>query len=490
MYNKIWEKYIYKINRYIKFLLETKNKMEIDLELIIKQKREIQNIIEKLLIVNVKKQNELENLVNLRNFILQVKLGLKKQPPYFKELLNKDSRKIELGNCIKDINVATKNTVVIKFLDSLASLNRINKSDLSKTITKRRMNKKNSLKNKKGFYSLPSLIIEKYIFNENLLNENKNIYIPKKGEVIFESINQFLEIFQNLEEKNLYLLNTINEAKFYFEINKQEYDKICLKKRNSENISDINDKEKELKKIKERFKILENDYNSVKHLEINKNNNFKKKYEQKSITTSFTDFNYFKQMNYLNLIKQYKYPGILLLETFVKNIKNFISFKYKDYDMNKIYEIESELKLKKIFNLNKDSFDEYNKNMINDYILKLIKIYDYICQYVRNKHILYKSNNKNKIFMDKKREELINMRKIDNNREIKILLEDKRQNNIKKIINKWNAPLKKTKRKIEEKYNFNFKRNERNKSMINIDKTEIKNQKFNQKDFCELTFFE
>ena len=497
IYNKLWEKYLFKINRYIKYLSEIKNKMEIDLEVSIIQKREIQNKIEKLLIKNVKKQNELENLVNLRNFILQVKLRLSKQPPYFKELLDKDSRKIELGNCIKDTKVATKNTDVIKFLDSLTSLNKIqinkiNKSNLPKVLIKKRIIKKNSIKSKKGHYSMPNLLIEKYIFNENLLNENKNIYIPKKGEIIFESINQFIEIIQNLEEKNLYLLNRINEAKISCEINKQEYDKISSKKKNFENSLDINDKIVELKKIKERFKILENDKNSVKYFENNKNNNFKKNFKRKNIVSSFADFNYFKQMNYLKLIKQYKYPGILLLETFIKNIKNFLFFKYEDYDMNRIYRIISELKLKKIFNLNKDSFDEDNKNMINDYILKLIKIYDDICQFVKNKHILYKSNNNNKIFMAQKREELINIRKIDNNRKIKILLEEKRQQNIKKIIDKWNAPLKKMKRKIEEKYNFNSIRNEklRNRSMINIDKSELKYKQFNQKELSELTFFE
>ena len=492
--NNIWRKYILRINRYNKFLLETKNKMEIELELSIIEKREIQNKIEKLLIKNVKKQSELENLVNLRNFILQVKLGLKKQPPYFKELLNRDSRKIELGNCIKDTHVATKNTDVIKFLDSLNSLNkikinRINKPNLSNKIIKKIINKKNSIKIKKGYF-IPNLLIEKYINNENLLNENKNIYIPKKGEIFFESINPFIEIFQNLEEKNLYLLNRINEAKIAFEINKQEYDKIYSKKMNFENSSDINDKKIELSKVKERNKILQNDKKSVWYLKYSPNNIYKKKNNQRSITTSFVDFNYFKYMNYLKLIKQYKYPGVILLETIITIIKNFISFKFEDYDMNRIYRIISELKFQKILELNRDSFNEDNKDMINDYIVKLVKIYDDICQYVKNKDILYKSNINNKIFMNKKREELINKRKIENNREIKELLEERRQNNIKKLIDKWNAPLKRVKRKIAAKYNLKKIEKLRNKSMINIGKSNISNNQFNQRDFCELTFYD
>ena len=300
-------------------------------------------------------------------------------------------------------------------------------------------------------------------------------------------INQFIEIFQNLEGKNLYLLNTINNAKISNEIKKQEYEKLCSKVRDFENDIDINDKIKELNKIKERNKILENDKKSVEYLEYNQNNNnYKKKCKQRSITTSFVDFNYFKQMNYLKLRKQYKYPGLLLLEIFINIIKNFISIKYEDYDINRIYGIISELKLNRILDLNKDSFDEDNKYVINDYILKLIRIYDDICECVQNKHKLYISNNNYKIFINKKREELINKRKIENNREMKILLEEKRQKNIKKIIDKWNTPLKRIERKIGEKYNLKNNEKLRNKSMIN----RLKNNQINQREFNELTFFE
>ena len=107
--------------------------------------------------------------------------------------------------------------------------------------------------------------------------------------------------------------------------------------------------------------------------------------------------------NYIKSLKHYKYQGILLLEALVKYIKTFFSFKCEDYDLNRCYNIMGMLRIDKIFNLKNDSFDEENKYMINDYTLKLLKLYYDICQFVINKHKIYNKNKNNKIFMRKKK---------------------------------------------------------------------------------------
>ena len=60
------------------------------MQITFREKKLNENAIEKLMIQSVKKQKELEELVQTRNFILQVKLKLKVQPPYFTSLLHRE----------------------------------------------------------------------------------------------------------------------------------------------------------------------------------------------------------------------------------------------------------------------------------------------------------------------------------------------------------------------------------------------------------------
>lgn len=475
-YNNICEKYNSDLNDYIIFLIDEKNRIQKDLEEGITQKKKIVRIIEKLLIQSVKKQRKLEHLVNIRNFLLQVKLRLSKQPPYFKSLLLRDSRKLELGNIVLNSGVGTRNNDVFDFLDSFSLLNlvqfpEINPSNLTKKVVGKKMNNKKKSKIMIGYYSMPNEIKQKYISKENLLND-KNNYIPKRGEIFFDSSEKFLDIIQNLEEKNLILLNNINEIKNSSEIYKQKYNNTFLKIEEEDFKLDsiILEKVNILNRIKEKYKILESRYNSLVNLEFDENNNHTKKLVQNKAKSTFVDINFFKMVNYLNLLKEYKYNGLLLLEKLIKYIKNFFSQNYEDYDIERCYKIVGMVRFNIILNLNKKSFNEKNKFMIYDYTLKLLAIYEDICLFIKNKEMLYEADIKNKIFIQKKREEVQSMRKINNAREMRELLEEKRLKGIRKLLDKWNLPVKSTHKKVAEKFNFKFNKINKSKSTSDIEK--------------------
>ena len=149
----------------MRFLFDKKSDFETKLQITLRKKKINENAIEKLMIQSVKKQKELEELVQTRNFLLQVKLKLKVQPPYFAALLHRDSRKIELGNILITSTVGTKNSAVIKFLDSFSVLNLVQlyeihpMNSLLKLFTKKINNRR----------IIPKEFREKYIYQEDLI---------------------------------------------------------------------------------------------------------------------------------------------------------------------------------------------------------------------------------------------------------------------------------------------------------------------------------
>ena len=491
IYNNLWEKYSKDINIYLIYLFDKNKKIQKDLENDVKQKRLIEYKIEKLIIQTVKKQNELERLVDLRNFLLQVKLNLSKQPPYFKALLLRDSRKIELGNIILNSTVGTKNSDVIDFLDSFSFLNLVKTYEVNPSFSANSLINKNKRYSKKlfGYNLLPKEFKQKYVYKDNLLND-KNIYIPKKGEIIFNSSSKFIEIIEKLEEKNIYLINEINILKKSSALYNQEFQKALLNKEEDDKIEnklnlEIIEKIKILNKIKDKYKILETKFNTLNNIDFNENNNYTKKLVKIKSKSSFVDINFFRMVDYLNELKEYKYTGLLLLEKLIRFIKNFFSYKL-DYDIKRSYNIVGAVRFNNILSLNKKSFNEKNKFMIYDYSLKLLTIYEDICIYIINKHSLYELNIKNKNFMHKKWEEQQNLKKIINAREMRHLLEKKRQNEIKKLLDKWSFPINNIQRKVSENINFKINRNKRNKSIGEIEKQK---RDIIKEEFNDLTFF-
>ena len=488
IYNNIWTDYRHKINLYLHFLFYTKTDLETSLKITLHKKKTNENSIEKLMIQSVKVQKELEELVQTRNFLLQVKLKLKIQPPYFTALLHRDSRKIELGNILITSPVGTKHSSVIRFLDSFSVLNLVQLYEIHPTNSLLKLFRK-KMNNKR---IIPKEFREKYIYQEDLLTgENSNKYIPKKGEKFFENPDQFLEIFHTLEVKNLYLLQQNNNIKKYSSQIKQEYEnKYSLEQEDinkSEILEEIIYRENYLMKIKARNKQLNEDLKSVSNKEFVDNNNYTKKLIQAKANSSFVELNFFKMINYIKLLKGYEYKGVLLLEKLISIIKTFINLKYGDYTLNRCYLFIDQLELNHILKLNKKSFNEDNKFKIYDYTLQLIKLYDDICEYVKNMQKIYEADDNNRIFMRKRREEVQTMRKISNARETRELLEDKRERVIDKVMEKWRKPVTKAYRKVDDKHNSKIRNNFRSKSTEEIKK--IREEKI-QNEIEGLIFFE
>ena len=454
------------------FLFDKKNDMETDLGIILHKKKTTENIIEKIMIQSVKKQKDLEQLVQTRNFILQVKLKMMSQPPYFKALVHRDSRKIELGNLILNSTVGTKNSSVIKFLDSFSVLNLVQLYEIHPSNSVLKMFKK-----KMGGRKIKEFR-EKYILQEDLLkNDDNSKYIPKKGEIFFETPDKFLEIFHSLEGKNLYLLQRNNGIKKISATLKQDYQN-NLEMLEDDEKSQINEeiayRERLLSKAKERNKYLQEKIKSVSNEELVDNNLYTKKLIHAKANSSFLELNFFKMINYIKILEGYKFYGILLLEKLITIIKSFIDLKYGDYTLNRCYMFISEMELNYILKLNRKSFNERNKFKVYDYILELLKLYFDIVEYVKRKQKIYEADESNKNFMRKRREEVQTMRKISNAKEIRELLEERRERTIDKIIEKWNKPVNRAIKKVDEKMAAKMRDTIRTKSIENSEMSKTK----------------
>ena len=134
----------------------------------------------------------------------------------------------------------------------------------------------------------------------------------------------------------------------------------------------------------------------------------------------------------------------------------------------------SEMELNYILKLNRKSFNERNKFKIYDYILELLKLYFDIVEYVKRKQKIYEADESNKNFMKKRREKVQTMRKISNAKEIRELLEERRERTIDKIIEKWNKPVNRAIKKVDEKMAAKMRDTIRTKSIENSEMSRTK----------------
>ena len=488
-FENIWIKYRQNINLYLHFLFDKQNEMKILLDLKIKQKAKLEYQIEKLIIQNVIKQKDLENLVEIRNFLLQVKNKYPKQPPYFNTLLNRDSRKVELGNCILRTFVKTKNSYVMKFLDSLSSLKVYipnNSSIIKKSSPRKSLKNKNQKQiNINKIYAMHQKKNLPYYFHEDLPEKDKMCEIPKNDENIFESVEEFLIILNNLKEKNLILLkqnenNRIIEARFT-----QQKEKLFLNEINTSQIDlDIIEKNKILNNLKNKNNDLNKIYFNLVNHKINEHNSYTEKIIRVKGKSTFIDMSFFKMVNYISLLKQYKYPCTLLLEKLIDTFKKFLACNYFDYNIEKCYQAAGYKVFDDIMNLNKNKIDDENKSLVLDYILILLRIYDDIWMFVKSKQKEYESENQNLKIIKKLKEEIQTHRKIKNAKEMRELLDDKRMDTINKLIEKWEKPIK-YKRKVNVEYLIRTKN--RNKSIGDINK---KKKLYLESEFIDLTHYD
>ena len=451
-------KYVLKMNNYLYFLNAKIEEEQDELYFLEKELFNNEKGLEKLILKTIKKQEELEYLLNIRNFLLQLKDKYKQNerpPSYYFELLIKDSKKILLGNFLlksKIINQMTDKNLSL-FIDSVL--------DLKQKI-------KENKKNNKGFDC-----------------DTNSVQKGKVGS-IFESPEEFMKFYNILMDRNLIHLQEFECIKKILTKLKVEYDEVCIGDNNNDPLEkEIIEKEEIKKKLMEKNKILKKNffyYNEIiikrnTQIELNSQKIKKKKLKYLDIEI---DLDSIHREKYKQKIKTLKYKGLLLFDKIIQVIKNIIN---ENYVKNDFYENFQKEKLK-IIELDISFFDDENIQLIDTYIKKLVSIYEDVCKYVLYNHIQYKSKKKNLVFINKKLEEFNNEKKIKLSKEQRIIQFARKIEENKKILEKFYKPIY----YIENKTNTDTKIKRREMIKIKCDKKlEDEEKNFAENEFNSLT---
>ena len=444
--------YSEEMRKYMIFLFDKEKEIKSESKIYKEKIKEINSELEKIILALVKKQTELEPLVEKRNLLLQIKQRFKNPPSYYEELLIKDSKKLLVGNSFLNLEVSKqiKNKNVIKFIGSFLELklkmeeNKINNTDMKSD-----------------------------------LNISNNFIKDEKVDPIFPTVDDFIKLYNNLKEKNInYLKNVdvmnknIYNLKNKYELVFKEYN--VLEK-------EINEKEKEKEKIINKNKMLMNSYNFIRE-NILKNKNdliIKSQHvENKFAKKRIINIDSHLSEIYEREIKNYKYRGILLLKKLIEFLKFFSNFKYDNSD--DYISLFKDINLKSNLNIDIKKFNDDNVSMINEYILVLISNYERVCKYILNKHRIYLLNEKNKEFIKEKKDEINKIKKKELSRELREIIKKKKIDDIKKIIDKSNKSI------VIIKNNLNTDNKMKRNKVQRINNKKI--MSYNKKNYSENEF--
>ena len=409
---KNYRKYANELDDYIFYLKDKLFEISTDLQSIDKEIFSKSIELEKIIFKIVKKQNELQYLIEIRNFLQKVKdkSEKKEKPPlYYFKLLMQDSNKLYIGN----------------YLLNLKIINQIN--------------------NKKVASFISSVKETKEIIQERNIDDiYSNKYYTKREEVkpIFDSVEEFINVNSLFMEKNLYNLQEFQHTKKEISKLEKEYTEI-------EDTTHLVEEIKEKKEIKEKL-IQKNEL--LKERYIYYIEQFKKSRTEIKINPRnkgrniplyldyYIDLDQCNREKYIKKLKKLKFNGILLLEKLKNVVKNFFKSDYstKEFYMNFYDKEKDKLEILEISNI---KFDESNIKLIDGFILKIISIYEDICKYVIGKHYEYMSNKKNSEFLKKRIEEIEYKKRINNLFEQKRMEIIKNNEERKKIIEKSNKPI-------------------------------------------------
>ena len=488
-YNKISVAYFGEMQNYISFLNDKKLQLNYDLERENNIRINLYFDIEKLVLVNILKQRDLEHLVSIKNFLIQVKHNLIKQPNYFSIMLKEVSRKYELGRLILALNIYQQNQNVIRFIESIPEISeeKINRNILSVTsklnqrtntiITK--INPKKKVKKYSQIYGSKSN-------NNTIPNEKVDqdiIKLMKQPKlVVFKTPNEFIDTLKYLENKNLklvkennYIKDNINHLERRLEYLTQLNINI-----NVEIDKDIKVKKNVLKILKEENSSLLESYNYLTNTKSKLSESNRTKRQMKDAKKGFiTDLNTLKSITYTKIIKTYKIQGMFFFEKLLDIIKNLFDSNYNEFGIERGYELIGKNYLNNILKLTQKNIKNLNESTINEYTMCLLKLFENIYDFVKSKDKIYNSIEKNRYLIYKKKEEIQLERKMNNSKNIRHLEEENRMQGIKNIIQKdirINSLLKK---KFDENIVLQNKI-KKNKSQTNIFKIK---QRYEEKEF-------
>ena len=400
--------------------------------------------IEKISLDIIKMQNELESLVDKRNFLLQIKEKYKNSKTYYEELLIKDSRKLIVGNLLFSLDILkhTHNKAMIDFLKSVTEI-------------KEKINDK--------ILNVDNIKPDLYI---------SNTFLKKEIKPIFDSVEDFNHLYNFLKEKIIIYLKRAEIDKKKISEMKNEYEDNYLNMKDYLG-EEISEKEIKRKNIINKNKVLIDTYNYYKNNVLKKINDvavksisFKNKINQKRFINIENDLG----EKYSKELKMYKYGGILLFKKLIKLIKYYSIF---NYDNSSYYlNIFDDKKLEIVLNVDINDFNDDNITLIGRYILLLVSKYEKICKYILNKHQIYLLDDKNKQIIKDKQNKINNLRRLQISNEIKNLVKKKKINEINKIIEKSNKAIEYIPNRLN--YDGQFKKNKlqqiNKEKIINVNK--------------------
>ena len=410
-----YNNYSYKMKMYIYFLKDTLYEIKDNLQIIDKEIFNKNIDIEKLILKIVKKQYELKHLIEIRNFLLQVKdkyENNEKSPSYYLQLLIKESKIILIGNYFLNLNVI--NQITNKSVTTFMAY----------------------------FLELKEKIEDKKIFIDDF-DYNLNYFKKAKIKPIFESVDEFMKIFNFLMEKNLNYLQQFESIKKIINKLKDQYEQIsCMGNDNSFLKDEIIEKNELKEKLVKHNEILKKRYNY--YIELQKKKTQIEIYSPKKLKTKKTyldiniDLDLVYREKYNNKLKTLKYNGILLLEKVINVVKNFFKLGYHKKEFSEKFLKKDKLKL---LELNLKEFNVDNIQLIDKYIIKVISLYEDICKYILTNH--------NNYMKDKKYSDIIKVmeEKINRDRKLNISQEQRRMKIIikneekQKIIEKCYKPI-------------------------------------------------
>jgi hypothetical protein len=450
-------KYANKMNNYLYFLKDKFYEKKDELHFLEKKTFNIKKEFEKVIIKALKKQEELEYLINIRNFLLQVKDKYEqneKSPSAYFELLIKDSKKLLLGNFLlnsKVINQIT-NKSLNTFIGSILDL-------------------KQKIEDNK-------IYINNYDYNTNNLEK-------EKIKPIFESPEEFMKLYNLLMEKNLVHLQDLEFIKKNLNKLKIEYDQALIIDNNNNPLGrEIKTKEKIKEQLIQNNEILKNKLIKYKEnitkrsTQIEINSQIKKNNMPKYLDIEI-DLDSIYLEKYKKKVKNLKYNGLLLFDKIIKIIKFFFHEKYLN-DFFKNFKKEN----LKILELSVKSFSNENIQKIDIYIKKLVSIYEDICKYVLLNHSQNMLNKNNLELIHKMKEEINNERKRKICKEQKKIQSIKKIEEKKKILEKFYKPIY----FIENKMNTDTKIKRRTMMKIKSNKKlEDEEKNYAEKEFNNLT---
>ena len=469
IYENIYVDYSRDISRYINFLYKCESDFDFELRKINKKRKDLNYELEVIVDKLLTKQKQLEYLINTRNFIFWAKNIGKNIILMNDQYVYRISKRRRFIDQLFDLLGSSTDSLAYKYLKRLIPIEEL------ETIIIRRNNRSRTLTKTRRANTIRKTTT---ISNRSEKVNKELLYPPTPGEKIFETPDEFIKILNRFQNNNISLLkifgnsqiekkNLVKELEIETEIY-ENYEKTYF-------YHYITLDEKNLEEAKKRYEILSYTYNYIKNILEDRNNLTTLKKDLRIISlNAVNNINMYKSIKYNKLREKYKYQGLVLLEQLINIINLIFSMneKMKIFDIQEAYIYASHDILKEILATKKEYFDDSNKNLIKEYAIKLLKIYEFFCQIIINKSKEIKKLNKEKY--NKLNEQIQIERKIENTKIIKNLLDERNEAAAKKLKEKWNKKTILARRKMDLFSNAIF---EKNKETINE-----KNQKDNEKE--------